>query len=90
MLICCSEGGVGKHGDKSRVAVFIGYYSDRSAYKLWNTTQQKVVVSRDVFFDKNKFGFADFANASLSSLNASVRNIADSQLGTKLSPLYKA
>lgn len=77
-------------GDKSQVAAFISYCPDRKAFKICDTTEQKVVVSRDVFFVGNKSGFADFENDSLSNMNASVRNRDSSQRETELLPLSKA
>ena len=39
---------------RGRPALMIGYASNQKGYKLWDTDEGKVVVSRDVEFDENR------------------------------------
>lgn len=43
---------VDKLDPKAKTAVFIGYAPDQKAYRLWNSNENKSVVSRDVVFDE--------------------------------------
>jgi hypothetical protein len=40
--------------DRTSEAIMIGYQKSKKGYKLWDFNAQKVVVSRDVFFDEVK------------------------------------
>lgn len=80
----------GRLGDKRPVAALIRNCSNRKAYKLWDTSKQKVVISRDIEFDRNKSGFAVFRKDSLSKLAPSVTSSCDSQFETEKSPSYRA
>lgn len=51
-----------KLDDKSEKCVFIGYSERSKAYKLYNPTMKKVVISRDVCFDeKSCYNFSNFS-----------------------------
>ncbi len=44
-----------KIGEKAEKCIFLGYESNRKAYKLLSLTTNKIISSRDVIFDENKF-----------------------------------
>lgn len=37
---------------KNVKAIFVGYCTNTKAYQLWNMQQQKMMISRNVIFDK--------------------------------------
>ena len=41
-----------KLDDKSEISVFIGYDSSSKGYKLYNPSNERIVVSRDVVCDE--------------------------------------
>jgi len=41
-----------KLDDKSVKCIFVGYYEDTKAYRLYNTQKEIFLVSHDVFFHK--------------------------------------
>jgi hypothetical protein len=43
-----------KLNDKSEKCIFIGYGDRRMRYKLYNPIIKKVIMSRDVIFEKDK------------------------------------
>ena len=52
-----------KLDDKSESFIFIGYDSNLKGYKLYNPSNKKVVISRDVIFDeKGEWDFGSHTN----------------------------
>ena len=47
-----SEQGTSKLNDHSQKFIFIGYDSSSKGYKLFNPSNKKIVISRDVEFNK--------------------------------------
>lgn len=43
---------------KGRPAIFVGYANSQKAYKLWDPSTRKLVVSRTVIFDEQRFTLA--------------------------------
>ena len=50
---------------KSRQCVFLGYEKGVKDYKFWDLMANKVVISRDVVFDENRYGFEDMVSYAL-------------------------
>ena len=44
---------------KSKKSIFLGYGSTSKGYRLYNFTKKKVILSRDVIFNEQKFGHDD-------------------------------
>ena len=52
-----------KLDSKSRNMVFVGYSSMSKAFRMWDPTERKIVISRDVVFDED---FHDLKNEDIS------------------------
>lgn len=74
----------GIHGDKSCVAALVGFCSDWKAYKHWDTTEQKVVMSSNIVFGEYESGFANVEKDNLWKRDLSVTSSVKSQFETKL------
>ena len=44
-----------KFDDKSEKCIFVGYGERRMGYRLYNFITKKVITSRDVIFEEDKF-----------------------------------
>ena len=40
----------GKFDARSKMCIFLGYSEESKAYRLWSSTENKIIVSRDVKF----------------------------------------
>eukprot|EP01018_Ginkgo_biloba_P039313 Gb_36396 [translate_table: standard] len=49
--------------DKSHKCILVGYSESSKAYRLWDPSQRKIVISRDVLFDESNEGIVPIVNA---------------------------
>ena len=48
-----------KFDSKARRCIFLGYGTERKAYRLYDAERQKIISSRDVIFDESKCGIEE-------------------------------
>lgn len=46
-----------KLGERAKKAILLGYEDDMKTYRLWDLSEQKIHLSRDVVFEETKFPF---------------------------------
>eukprot|EP01018_Ginkgo_biloba_P039467 Gb_17388 [translate_table: standard] len=51
-----------KLDDKSHKCILVGYSESSKAYRLWDPSQRKIVISRDVLFDEFDEGIVPIVN----------------------------
>jgi transposase InsO family protein len=66
------QGKLGKLEPKATRCVFIGYAEQHKAYRLWDTTTHKVIISRDVRFIEDQPGLTAEYIASNTDLQSGV------------------
>jgi hypothetical protein len=47
----------GKFGRRGKKMIFVGYPEDSKGYRFWDTEENKIVTSRDVYFNEADFGW---------------------------------
>eukprot|EP01018_Ginkgo_biloba_P012739 Gb_04588 [translate_table: standard] len=52
-----------KLDDKSHKCILVGYSESSKAYRIWDPSQRKIVISRDVLFDESDEGIVPIVNA---------------------------